>query len=434
MKIKSLAILLGLSVCFTVFGEQTETTPNDPYFAGFYLPKAPKPKGTVLRAGDQLAICGDSITEQKMYSRIIETYLTVAVPELHIGARQFGWSGEQASGFLQRMTNDVLRFHPTVATTCYGMNDHHYRPYEPAIGQAYASNMTDIVLAFESAGTRVVIGSPGCMGFTKAPWGNFFQGTPEDRNLNLCMLRDIDIQIAQVEHTGFADVFLDMFQAQYFARKWYGTNFGLAGKDSVHPGWAGHLVMAYAFLKGLDVPGDIGTFTVDLGAKKAAVSQGHQLLSFQDGAVTIKSGRYPFCATGQADKDDSIRAGMTLVPFNAELNRLMLIVKGGKANNYQVTWGDTSRSYSAQQLAQGVNLAADFEVNPFSNAFAAVDLAVAKKQDYETIQVKNLFHGDEGKANMEKTVADSEVVRQTLADAIVGAFVPVTHTIVITAQ
>ena len=55
----------------------------------------------LLQAGDRLAIFGDSITEQKMYSRIIETYLTVCVPELDITVRQFGWSGESAEGFLR---------------------------------------------------------------------------------------------------------------------------------------------------------------------------------------------------------------------------------------------------------------------------------------------------------------------------------------------
>src|SRR5881394_2466247 len=93
--------------------------------------------GLMLKRGDRLAICGDSITEQKMYSRIMEDYLTVCVPELDVTVRQYGWSGERAPGFLGRMTNDCLRFHPTVATTCYGMNDHEYRPYEERIGQTY---------------------------------------------------------------------------------------------------------------------------------------------------------------------------------------------------------------------------------------------------------------------------------------------------------
>src|SRR5512136_832890 len=101
------------------------------------LAQTPAPRGSLLRQGDRLAICGDSITEQKMYSRLIEDYLTVCEPELNVMVRQYGWSGERAPGFLARMTNDCLRFKPTVATTCYGMNDHEYRAYENRIAQAY---------------------------------------------------------------------------------------------------------------------------------------------------------------------------------------------------------------------------------------------------------------------------------------------------------
>ena len=80
--------------------------------------KAPSSAGLILHRGDRLAICGDSITEQKMYSRILEDYLTMCVPELEVTVRQFGWSGERAPGFLARMTNDCLRFKPTVAMSC----------------------------------------------------------------------------------------------------------------------------------------------------------------------------------------------------------------------------------------------------------------------------------------------------------------------------
>ena len=95
---------------------------------------------------------GDSITEQKMYSRIIEDYLTMCAPELGVTVRQYGWSGERAPGFLGRMTNDVLRFNPTVATTCYGMNDHEYRTFEDRIGDTYRSNSLVILRAFDQAG------------------------------------------------------------------------------------------------------------------------------------------------------------------------------------------------------------------------------------------------------------------------------------------
>src|SRR5438067_6738131 len=170
---------------------------------------APKPAGPLLKKGDRLAICGDSITEQKMYSRIMETYLTVCVPELEITVRQYGWSGERAPGFLARMTNDCLRFKPTVATTCYGMNDHEYRPYEERIGQTYREKSTEIVESFKTHGVRVIQGSPACDG-NMPGWVKGANGTVEDLNLNLCNLRNIIIEIPEIEKAGSADVFGQM--------------------------------------------------------------------------------------------------------------------------------------------------------------------------------------------------------------------------------
>ena len=411
---------------------QLETKPADAYFTKFEPRKAPAPSGLRLQAGDRLAICGDSITEQKMYSRIMETYLTVCVPDLKVTVRQYGWGGERAPGFLARMTNDCLRFKPSLATTCYGMNDHGYRPYEETIGAEYRRASTAIVRAFKAHGTRVIQGSPGCVG-TKAQPGWDAAGV-EAKNLNLCTLRNLGIEIAQQENVGFADVFWPMLTAGFAAQQRYDAGYAIAGKDGVHPDWAGQLVMAYAFLKAMGLEGDLGTITVDLPAGKATATQGHEVAGFADNELKLTSARYPFCAAGAPDKDNSIRSAMTLVPFNQDLNRLMLVVKGGAAANFKVTWGNASRSYPAGQLAKGVNLADDFGVNPFSEAFAKVDAAVAAKQNYETRQVKMLFHGDEGHADMDATAALTEQVRKPLADAIAAAFVPVTHTLRIEAQ
>src|SRR5204863_2857684 len=125
--------------------------------------------------------------------------------------------------------------------------------------------------------------------------------------------------------------------------------------------WAGHTVMAYAFLKAFGLDGNIGTFTVDLKNHKMTASKGHEVLSSADDAYQIKSSRFPFCAciptgegkasypvcaTDNLQKDNSIRSGMTLIPFNQDLNRLTLRVGGGEARRYKVTWGSQSKSFT----------------------------------------------------------------------------------------
>jgi hypothetical protein len=290
-----------------------------------------------------------------------------------------------------------------------------------------------VARSLKAAGARVVLGSPGCVG--RVPrWAPNTNTPVEELNLNLCQLRNLDLEIAAREGLRFADVFWPMLTAGFAARQQYGADYAVAGKDGVHPDWSGHVIMAYAFLKAMGFDGDLGTINVDLAAGKASATAGHTVNGFTDNLVVVTSRRYPFCATGAPDRDNSIRSGMKLVPFNAELNRFKLVVKGGQAASYAVTWGGETRAYSAAELAAGVNLAEDFAINPFSQAFARVDAAVAAKQKYETRQIKDMFHGPEGKAEPDDTAALTEKVRQPLVKAIVQAFVPVEHSIRIEAQ
>ena len=437
-------VLLGLLVGTLGLTQTFAQQPNETRLDEFKLLKAPRPHGLFLRQGDRLAICGDSITEQKMYSRLMEDYLTVCEPQLGVTVRQYGWSGERAPGFLARMTNDCLRFKPTVATTCYGMNDHEYRAYEERIGKTYRENSTAIVEAFKANGAHVIQGSPGCVG--KVPsWKNDPNSTTMDLNLNLGHIRDIGVEIAEKEQVGFADVFWPMLSAGVAAQKQFDAKYAIAGADGVHPGWAGHTVMAYAFLKAMGLSGDIGAFIVDVKKSKVMVSSGHAVVSAKDGKFTIRSSRYPFCACvpegqGAASypvcekdnpaRDSSIRSAMALIPFNQELNRLTLKATNVKSGRrYQVTWGSESRTFTAEQLTRGVNLAAEFPCNPFCEAFAKVDAAVAAKQAYETQQIKQAFRSPEAKTDMEGVAAQTEKERAPLAAAIRTAFVPVTHTI-----
>jgi len=441
MRIK-LNLILLLGIAAANFGlASIEPRPENPVLASFFPLKAPAPGGLCLKRGDRLAICGDSITEQRLYSRIMEDYLTVCVPELKVTVRQYGWSGEKAAGFLGRMTNDCLRFNPTIATTCYGMNDHEYRPYEDRIGQLYCEKSLAIIEAFKSHGVRVILGSPGCVG--KMPsWVKSATGTVEDLNLSLCTLRNLGIGMAGEEKVRFADVFWPMLTGGVQARDTFGAGYAIAGADGVHPGWAGHTVMAYAFLKAMGLDGEIGTFSVDLDSHTIKVSSGHQLVSAKGDAFVIRSSRYPFCPcveTGQGDasypacpkdnpaSDASIRSAMKLVPFNQDLNRCLLVARHATAAYYKVTWGGTEKLFPGKALAAGVNLAEEFPCNPFGAAFAKVDAAVAAKQAFETHQIKDIFHGREGKDDLKGAVTRTEHEREPLAQAIQNAFVPVTH-------
>jgi hypothetical protein len=329
------------------------------------------------------------------------------------------------------MENDVLRFHPTVATTCYGMNDHRYRAYEPWIGELYRLHLDAVVRWLQRSGARVVVGSAGTVG--KVPsWVREAGPTVEALNENLGELRNLAAGIARARRVNFADVFRPMYEADLAARGRYGTNYAVPGKDGVHPGWAGQLIMAHAFLDGLGLNGEIGRITVHLGRASARATAGHEIVGLRDGRVTVRSAKYPFCLPpAEAGDDNAPRSALQWVPFQQRFNRLTLVVRGARASRYRVTWGSESRSYPSTQLARGVNLAADFVTNPFSEAFQRVDEAVAAKQAFETRQIKGEFHGAAGRQDMEGTVRRTEAEREPLVAAIRTAFRPVEHTLAI---
>ena len=388
-----------------------------------------------LPANARVAVIGDSITEQKLYSKFIETYLLACTGRTDIKCFQFGWGGETASGFKLREENDLSAFHPTVATFCYGMNDGAYVPYAEAIGKNYEANMRAVLLKAREVGvTSIVAGTPGAVDtkyFLKASGT-----TPDQYNDNLAHLGAIDKKLADEFHTGFADVHGEMIEAMTKAKAALGAEYDVCGRDGVHPGPNGHLLMAAAYLKGLGLDGNIGEITLDMKGQSTA-SEGHRA-SGSNGVAEIESTTWPFCFDG--DAKTGTRSILPFCKFNDELNRLTLRVKNLDAAAAKVTWGTESKEFTKEQLTKGINLAAEFTKTPFDGAFAAFMNAVAAKQGYETSMIKGMITNfrnftaevkdDAEFASALETLKKKMLAKQEKLDAAARALlVPVKHTI-----
>jgi lysophospholipase L1-like esterase len=400
---------------------------------------------SAIEAGDRIAIVGDSITEQKLYSKYMECYLLACtgVPDLKV--MQFGWSGEQASGFAARLENDLQYFKPTVVTLCYGMNDGRYMPYNEEIGRNYENNMRSVLKKLEAIGVKkIVVGSPGAVDTDFFRPGQMMGDRPAHvaYNDNLAHLRDIDKKLAQESHQRFADVHAAMFDTMKKAKAALGSKYDVCGGDGFHPGPNGQLIMAYAFLKGLGVDGKIGEITVDLKGKSEATA-GHKVLSGNGGKVELESTRWPYCFEGDDKSSGSTRSITPFLPFNDELNLLTLKVKGLDAAKAKVTWGSESREFTREQLTAGVNLAAEFSKTPFDEPFQKLQNAVANKQNFETFMIKQIItqfrflpnvSDDAELRQATETMGKKLFARQQELDTQVHAqLVPVKHTITVTA-
>jgi lysophospholipase L1-like esterase len=393
-----------------------------------------------VQPNDFLAITGDSITEQKIYSVFMEDYILMCKPVANVRTMQFGWSGDTTWGFVgNKLDNDVLRFHPTVATTCFGMNDGAYSKLNDATVARYRDSTQAIVDKMKAGGVRtIIIGSAGSVGAElKKPNATF-----EVYNQTLAGLRDVDKELAAKNNVIFADVFTPLVEANAKAKQKYGDKYQLNGGDGIHPSQNGHLIMAYAFLKAMGFSGEIGTITVDLSNNSATASDGHKILSDQDGTIAIESSKYPFCFTGKPEESNSTTGVIEFFPFNQDLNRFTLIVKNPQAERMKVSWGSSSKEFTAADLAKGINLAAEFLDNPFSEQFQKVHQAVAAQQAFETPFIKNFvvnfpsfkkMVGDEDQQAFDHLADSGAQKDKGLFDEAAALVTPVTHTIKIEA-
>jgi lysophospholipase L1-like esterase len=398
----------------------------------------------LIQPNDTLAICGDSITAEHLYSAYMEDYLLMCSPTDGLNIVQFGWGGEQAPGFLARLDSDVFPYKPTIATSTYGMNDGHYAALTDDTANTYRKAQTDIAEAFKKNGVRTyVLGSPKCVDSyfyhrdPAAPAGTNQQATIY--NATLSSLADIDKDIVSKEGLVYADVFGITLDTMKKAKAEYGDDYVFAGGDGVHPGPNGSLVMAYAFLKALGNTGDIATITVDMASNNATSTKGQDVESCKDGVVTLKSTRYPFCFSGTiGDKQDGNTAGVIkFFPFNQDLNRYILIVKGLKSAKAKVTWGGETHEYTADDLAKGVNLAADFMNNPFRDQFFRVHQAIQMQQQEEMIVMQGSTHDAQNYKNvapsasaaLDQWIESGKSFRAALFKNAGSLVIPIEHTI-----
>jgi hypothetical protein len=247
--------------------------------------------------------------------------------------------------------------------------------------------MREIVNRLKAAGVTVVVGSPGAVDTYSFRRNDL---PPAVYNENLAQLRDIARDLAREASMPFANVHDAMVDAMTKAKPVLGEAYDVCGADGFHPRANGHLVMAYAFLKGLGVSGDIGTITIDLKGGTTA-SAGHTVVAAADGKVEIESLRYPFCFTGDQKSPDGTRSIVAFLPFNRDLNRFVLVVKGLSGERARVTWGQVTKPFARTDLEQGINLAAEFLDNPFQAPWRAVDEAVGRKQNFETAMIKEVI-------------------------------------------
>lgn len=408
-----------------------------PLLAALLLAVGAAAADPALQPGDRVAVIGDSITEQKQYSRDIAVYLLACsgVPDLDVA--QFGWSGETAGGFANRCARSVEWFKPTVATTCYGMNDGRYTAFTEDIGKSYRDNSAKCADLLKAAGVRLlVLSSPGAVdsdAFKRA------SATPDVYNDNLAHLAELAKAVAGEKGAVFTDMHRAMIDAMAKAKAVYGAAYNVCGGDGVHPSANGHLLMAGSLLAGLGCDGAIARITLTADGK-AEASAGHTVVKAEAGAVELASSRWPFVLTGDGKSPNSTRSIAPYTDFVERLDRFVVVMPDCPWAKAKITWEGKDAVVDGAQLKQGVNLMAVFDATPFDQPEGKLVQAVADLQNLETGFVKGLLNfsarplidsDPEAKEIFAKLTDRMVALRQAKVTAIRALLTPVQHRIAI---
>src|SRR5271156_1114036 len=105
--------------------------------------------------GDRVVFYGDSITEQRLYTTDIETFILTRFPERNVLFFHSGVGGDKVSGGKYgpidlRLHRDVFDHKPTGVTIMLGMNDGFYQAFDPDIFTSYKTGYISIVDAIRN--------------------------------------------------------------------------------------------------------------------------------------------------------------------------------------------------------------------------------------------------------------------------------------------
>ncbi len=329
-----------------------------------------------IHNGDRVVFLGDSITEQRLYTTFIEAYALTRHPDWKLTFRNVGWSGDTAwlrqrahpnenklfaaqgadlKAMVEKsvgvgLARDVLPLNPTAITIKFGMNDHSYQPFRPDIFRAYIASQTELVTVLKKNGARVAL-------LTPQPIEDRNPDPDKDaRNLSLRKFSDGLRDVAQTNGAFFVDQF-DPYMAAMMHERATNPQAFIGGGDAVHPGPAGHTLMAWAILKSLGATPLVSSTELKCGWwTRARNSQNCKVTN-----VRLNDGVLSFDRLDRAlplPVDARAEAALKLAPIVADLDVYLLKVTGLKGGNYSVSIdGAVVGTISKSELELGWNMA-----------------------------------------------------------------------------
>jgi lysophospholipase L1-like esterase len=329
-------------------------------FALLFAASLAAQSGFYLKDGDRVVFYGDSITDQRLYTTFTETFVLTRFPRMQVEFVHSGWGGDRVTGggggpIEVRLNRDVTTFRPTVITIMLGMNDGRYRAFDEQIFNAYSTGYTKMVQTLRTnlPAARMTLIQP-------SPYDDVTRTPLFDGGYNAVLVRygQFVKQLAQQNGLDVADLNSSVVAALQTANTADSANAQKIVPDRVHPGPAGHLLMAGALLKAWNAPGTVSAVDIDAASGKVARSDNTVVSGLSAGSSLswTQADRSLPMPVDTKDPITSLAVGSS--DFVQTLNQQTLKVTGLKASTYSVAIdGEEIGVFTKEALAEGVNLA-----------------------------------------------------------------------------
>ena len=315
------------------------------------------PTRFVLRPDHNVIVfLGDSITQQRIFTNLIEGFFLTRYPDKPFQFRNLGWNGDtlglrQRGGIQAGIERDLAPLDPSLVLILYGMNDAVYAEKNP---QEFRKNVVQLNAAIRQLKALPYWVSP------TAKEGNV-EGIPGGSHHNAA-LKTLSEHLAKLGRKFYVDQFTPFLAAIEASRQVEGVDGKSVAltSDGVHPTPAGHLIMAWAILKGLNEPGFVSVAELDASQLKTVRAEGCKILWAESGA--FGEGHIAFRRLDEAlpmPLPDATQAALQIpgLTILEDLSDYRLIVTGLEADKYQLKIdGESAGIFSRDEFEQGIDM------------------------------------------------------------------------------
>ncbi len=341
-----------------------------------------------FKDGETVCFVGNSITQAGYYQMLVQAFYATRFPGNKVKFISCGIGGDLASDMIDRFDRDVLVHKPNHAFLMTGMNDMLSNLYlakltvTPELKKnretthlKYRKLTTELVQKMLINNIKPILMTPTIYDETAKLSTESLVG--KNNALEICAkhIRSLGkkYKVPVVDLNPF------MLEINSKAQK-KDPSYTIISKDRIHPEKTGHFIMSHKIISTLFAKSFVSKIIIDGKTNKLLIAKNAQVKidsTTKNLTFEVKANALPLPIT------EGFKAAQRLVPFQSQLNKETIIIKGLKKGKYSLKINNTIiKVCSEKDLKKGISLATNSLTPQYQQANAIFDLC----EQYHEIQ------------------------------------------------